>query len=268
MNMVGEQVPEHLRDLANNVLREAERDARIIAVIAGGSIASGNSDEYSDLDLVLVCTPEGQPECVAGAKEFAAKVGPVLTSFTGQHVGEPRLLIALFGPPLVHVDLKFVTAEDLRERVEDGVLLWQRDNSTDSTDTIGAVLASSKAHWPQRDPQWIEDRFWGWIHYVAVKIARGELFEAIDGLGALRGLALAPLAVMGRTAKPSGVRRLEMLAPELVPQLRATVATADRDDCLRALRATVEVYRQVRDDSGVQVVRRTAAEEAVVDFLG
>ncbi|HEY3560934.1 MAG TPA: hypothetical protein VGL05_25905 [Kribbella sp.] len=211
---------------------------------------------------MVVCTREGQPECVAGAKEFAERVGPLLTSFTGEHVGERRLLIALYGPPLAHVDLKFVTAEDLRERVEDGVVLWQRD------DSIDAVLASSKARWPQRDPQWIEDRFWGWVHYVAVKIARGELFEAIASLDAMRGLAIAPLAVVGRTAKPSGVRRLEALAPELVPALRATVATADRDDCLRALRATVEVYRKVRDDSGVQVVRRTAAEEAVVDFLG
>jgi hypothetical protein len=33
------------------------------------------------------------------------------------------------------------------------------------------------------------------------------------------------------------------------------------------LRACVEVYRRIRDDSGVQVVRRSAAEEAVSDFL-
>lgn len=45
-------------------------------------------------------------------------------------------------------------------------------------------------------------------------------------------------------------------------------ATTDRDDCLRALKASIDLYRKVRDTSGVQVVRRTAAEEAVVDFLG
>lgn len=260
--MVGVRMPEHLREISDAVLAAAADDGRMLAVIAGGSIATGTSDEYSDLDLVLVCTADGQKDCLADAKEFAARVGPLLASFTGEHVGEPRLLIALYGPPLVHVDLKFVTPDDLRERVEDGVVVWQRD------DTVDRVLADSEARWPQADPQWIEDRFWVWVHYVAVKIARGELFEAIDGLGMLRAAAIAPLATIGRTAKPAGVRRLETLAPELVPELRETVATADREDCLRALKASVAVYRKVRDTTGVQVVRRTAAEEAVAGFLG
>ncbi|GAA1608916.1 hypothetical protein GCM10009742_69130 [Kribbella karoonensis] len=252
-------IPEHLRQVADDVVAEAAKDPRVLAVVAGGSVASGTSDEYSDLDLVLVCTAEGQPACLAEAKEFAARVGPLLSSFTGEHVGEPRLLIALYGPPPVHVDLKFVTPDGLRTRVEDGVVLWQRD------DTVDKVRADSEASWPPPDPQWIEDRFWVWVHYAAVKIARGELFEAIEVLGALRSAAIAPLATLGRTARPAGVRRLETLAPELLPQLRATIATADADDCRRALRAAVDVYRTVRE--GVPMVRRTAAEEAVVAFL-
>jgi len=253
-------IPEHLRAVADNVVAEAERDPRVLAVLAAGSVATGTGDEYSDLDLVLVCTAEGQPACLAEAKEFAGRVGPLLSSFTGEHVGEPRLLIALYGPPLVHVDLKFVTPDGLRTRVEDGVVLWQRD------ETVDRIRQESTPAWPQPDPQWIEDRFWVWVHYTAVKIARGELFEAIEAIGALRSVAIAPLATLGRTARPAGVRRLETLAPELVPELRATVATADPDDCLRALRAAVDLYRKVRE--GVQMVRRTAAEEAVVDFLG
>ncbi|MFD3400810.1 nucleotidyltransferase domain-containing protein [Kribbella sp. NPDC058693] len=258
MELVG--VPGHLRVLAESVVAEAEKDPRVIAVVAGGSVASGTSDEDSDLDLVIVCTPDGQPELLADADGFAGRVGPLLAAFTGEHVGEPRLLIALFGPPLAHVDLKFVTPDGLRERVEDGLVLWQRD------DAVDRVHRESAAEWPRPDAQWIEDRFWVWAHYVAVKIARGELFEAIDGLGMIRAAAIAPLAGIGRTTRPAGVRRLETLAPELVPALQATVATADPADCLRALKASVDVYRTVRER--VQVVRRTAAEEAVVDFLG
>ncbi|MFI5696103.1 hypothetical protein ACIA58_29890 [Kribbella sp. NPDC051586] len=260
MELVG--VPEHLRGLAERVVAEAAADARMLAVVVGGSVASGTSDEYSDLDLVLVCTPEGQPECLAEAKKFAGRVGPLLSSFTGEHVGEPRLLIALLGPPLVHVDLKFVTPDGYRSRVENGLVLWQRD------DTVDGVLAESAPSWPQPDAQLIEDRVWVWVHYTAVKIARGELFEAIEALGMIRAAAIAPLAGIGRTTRPAGVRRLETIAPELLPALRETVATADREDCLRALKASVEVYRTVRERSGVQVVRRTAAEEAAVAFLG
>ncbi|WP_350278548.1 hypothetical protein [Kribbella sp. HUAS MG21] len=262
MTVVGERVPEHLRALAEQVVAAAEADERLLAVIAAGSVATGTTDEYSDLDLVLVCTPESHAECLAQAPEFASRLGPLLASFTGEHVGEPRLLITLFGPPLVHVDLKFVTPDGLRKRVEDGVMLWQRG------DVVDRAYADSTASWPQADPQWIEDRFWVWVHYIAVKIDRGELFEAIEGLGALRSVSIAPLAVIGRTTRPAGVRRLETLVPELVPELRATVATTDRDDCLRALKAAVDLYRKVRERSGVQVVRRTAAEEAVVAFLG
>ncbi|MDX3002617.1 aminoglycoside 6-adenylyltransferase [Kribbella solani] len=261
MNMVGVQVPEHLRGLADSVLAEAERDPRIVAVIAGGSVATGTGDEYSDLDLVLVCTPEGQAGCLAEAKEFAGRVGKLLAGFTGEHVGEPRLLIALYGPPLAHVDLKFVTMDELHDRVEDGVVLWQRDDGVDR------VFKESAARWPQVDPQWIEDRIWVWVHYVAVKIRRGELFEAIDALGMIRSAAIAPLAGYGRTFRPAGVRRLETLVPELVPELRATVATADQADCLRALNASVDVYRTIRDRAGAPIIRRTAAENATVAYL-
>jgi hypothetical protein len=31
----------------------------------------------------------------------------LLVGFTGEHVGEPRVLICLYGPPVLHVDLKF-----------------------------------------------------------------------------------------------------------------------------------------------------------------
>lgn len=254
-------VPEHLREVADNVVAEAAKDPRVLAVIAGGSVAFGTTDEYSDLDLVLVCTEEGQPACLAAAKDFAGRAGPLLSSFTGEHVGEPRLLIALYGPPLIHVDLKFVTPDGWRTRVEDGIVLWQRD------DTVDRVRQESRAAWPQVDAQWIEDRFWVWVHYVAVKIQRGEIFEAIDGLGMMRSAAIAPLAGIGRTTRPAGVRRLETLAPELVPELRETVPTTDPDDCLRALRASVDLYRKVRDNSGVPLDRRTAAEQAAVAYL-
>ena len=59
------------------------------------------------------------------------RLGPLLACFTGEHVGEPRLLIALYGPPLLHVDLKFVAERDLDVRVEDGRVLWQRDGALD-----------------------------------------------------------------------------------------------------------------------------------------
>ena len=48
-----------------------------------------------------------------------------------------------------------------------------------------------------------------------------ELFEACDFLGFLRAQALGPLALQLRGARPCGVRRLELLAPDLLAPFRS-----------------------------------------------
>lgn len=252
-------VPAQFADLCAGLVATADPDPRIVGFMVGGSVATGTADEYSDLDVVVVCTDDGHAAVLADAREFASRVGPLLVAFTGEHVGEPRLLITLYGPPPQHVDLKFVADSDLDSRVEDGIVLWERDAR------VSLALRRAPARWPVVDPQWIEDRFWVWVHYVAVKIGRGELFEATDGLAMMRAAALAPLATRGRTTRPAGVRRLESLAPEHHAAFAATVATARADDCLRALRAAADLYLVLRDPDVIEP--RTAAQQAVTDFL-
>ncbi len=254
-----ERIPARLRQFAAGAVAAAVGDDRLLAVIVGGSVASGTADEYSDLDLVLVSTADAHRHLLAEAMDFAGRLGPLLVAFTGEHVGEPRLLITLYGPPATHVDLKFVSVDDLDTRVENGLVLWQRD------DRIRDALARTTPAWPSADAQWIEDRFWVWIHYVAAKVGRGELFEAVDALGTIRGAALAPLLTAGRTDKPSGTRRVEQLAPEHMGALAATVARPDRADCLRAVQATVDLYQQLRADLDLE--RRTEAEAAVLAYV-
>jgi predicted nucleotidyltransferase len=115
------------------------RHPALVGVAAGGSFATGRMDEFSDLDLVVVAHPSSWPGVLDQRRALAASLGPLLVSFTGEHVGEPRLLICLYGPPLTHVDLKFVAPADLRVRVEDPVLLWDRDGS------VAAALAQGHA---------------------------------------------------------------------------------------------------------------------------
>jgi hypothetical protein len=242
----------------DGLLAAVRDDPRIVGLLLAGSAATGDMDEFSDVDTVIVSTDESHPELLAGAQGFAASLGPLLAAFTGEHVGEPRLLIALYGPPLLHVDLKFLGLSDLAVRVEDGVIAWERDG------LVSAALAGSAAVWPTQAPQWIEDRFWVWVHYCAAKIGRGELFECIDGLAFIRGLALGPLLARRAGQRPQGVRRLERFAPEEVPALAATVGDHSVEGCADALRAAIALYRELRDPA---VERREAAEEASVAYL-
>jgi hypothetical protein len=182
-------------------------------------------------------------------------------SFTGEHVGEPWLLICLFDAPLRHVDLKVVELADLSTRAEDGLVVWERDG------VVSAAYAGSDASWPAPGRQWMEDRFWVWVHYTAAKIGRGELFEAIDALNALRVQMLGPLLAEtdGRDAR--GVRRIEECGPAAVERLEATVPAYSRAGCLGALRATISLYAELRDEADVPLERHPAAETAVLAYL-
>ncbi|MGI8779963.1 MAG: nucleotidyltransferase domain-containing protein [Solirubrobacteraceae bacterium] len=90
-------LPALARPLLDRLLAAAARDERIVGVTAGGSAVTGTMDEFSDLDLVVVCR-DGDHGAAPDVRDLAAAIGPLLAAFTGDHVGEPRLLIALYGP--------------------------------------------------------------------------------------------------------------------------------------------------------------------------
>lgn len=247
--------------LADRLLATVDADERFVGLTLGGSAARGVADAHSDLDFVLVCRDADHEGLMAERHELAASLGPLLAAFTGEHVGEPRLLIALYGPPLLHVDLKLVAQRDLAERVEDGLVLHERD------DAVRTGWAARAPRWPQPDAQWIEDRFWVWIHYGATKVARGELFECLELLTLLRSAALGPLlALAAGEPRPQGVRRIERLAPQSVEALAATVGDHSRSGCAAALAAAVALYVAVRA-ADPPPHPRVAAEREVRAFL-
>jgi predicted nucleotidyltransferase len=250
------------RDLLRRIISGVRRNPALVGLAAAGSFRSGAMDEFSDLDLLVVVDPSRADAVRERRAALAADLGPLLSAFTGEHVGEPRLLICLYGPPVVHVDLKFVSPEELAQRVEDPVLVWDRDGR------VRAALDAGTAAWPDPDPQWIEDRFWTWVHYAAAKIGRGELFEALDFTAFLRVKVLGPLAMREAGAPANGVRRVERDAPGRARQMQETVARYDARDLVSAVRAAVALYRELRDRDGNPKLRRSrAAEAAAVDYL-
>lgn len=233
-----------------------KRDPRIAGVMVGGSYLTDSMDEFSDLDLVIAVDADHYDAVMADRKAIAASLGHLLAAFTGEHVGEPRLLICLYDAPLLHVDLKFVSMTDIDKRVEDPAVLWEREGR------VTQSLKRSGAVYPMAAPAWIEDRFWIWVHYGATKIARGELFEAIDFLSALRSIVLGPMGLRRAGARPQGVRKIEIIAPAFAKDLQRTVARYDAGDCLRALRACVEIYRALREEQ-----TESDAERAAMKYL-
>ncbi|MBM7442326.1 nucleotidyltransferase domain-containing protein [Streptomyces sp. HB132] len=245
----------------DDVLPRIQQDPRVTGVAVAGSIAGGHPDIYSDVDLVVVIDDEAFDAVMEERLTLIGQWAPLVAGFTGEHVGEPRLIITLVGPPLLHVDFKFVRAFDFVERVEDLDILWDRD----------AVLATSLAEQPPTTPspdlQWIEDRFWIWVHYGATKLGRGELFEVISFLSYLREAVLGPLATIRVGASPRGVRHLESIAPDEARDLRTTLCGYDRHEAGRALLAGIELYRRWLDDTGAAIERRRHAEKLAMQYL-
>ncbi|MCB0688442.1 MAG: aminoglycoside 6-adenylyltransferase [Saprospiraceae bacterium] len=229
-------------EFAKRVVADCIQDDQIVGIAAGGSWITDAIDEFSDLDLVVVTRNK-----ITGDKEnmlaFASRSGELLSGFTGEHVGEPRLLICLFDNPLLHVDFKFVTIEEFKSRVETPVILLDKENQ------LKNALKHSSPEFPYPDYQWIEDRFWIWVHYILQKIGRGEYMEALDSLGFLRMVVFGPLLHVKNGNLPRGVRKVEMeLEKHDLRQLVSTIPLYDRQSLLDKLRAAVSLYTHLREE--------------------
>jgi predicted nucleotidyltransferase len=234
----GLPLPPGAPEFLERLTAAAPADPRVAGVLLGGSVARGGADAYSDLDVVLVCRDKHASRGITAAlPRFAASIGSLLSCFRGDHVGHPELLISLYGPE------------------KSPVVVWQRDEA------LAAALATPAARAEQADRRWIEDRFWVWVHYIAAKVARGELLEALDGLALLRARVLGPLIAERHGRPPNGTRRLEQIDPELARRLGATVGATSARACLDALDEAVRLYEELRIPEGL-LVHAEAAEVA------
>ncbi|GAA4883768.1 nucleotidyltransferase domain-containing protein [Ferrimonas pelagia] len=257
-------LPNRHRQFIERALPQLQSDPRLVGVAASGSYANNTLDPFSDLDLVIAVEPEHFDSVMRDRSQIAAKLAPdeqLLAHFTGEHVGEPRLVIGLYldaGAAPLHVDLKFVQVQDAAVRVDEPCILWARD------ERLAQALAQGEGRYPRAEAQWIEDRFWIWVHYAATKIGRGEYFEALDCLGFLRGQVLGPLAQQDAGFEPCGVRKLEQQVPEFAMKLQGTVALCDAQSLVRATRCAAELYQSLRSDP---VCINGAAQQAALAYL-
>lgn len=250
------------RRFAYHAASVLETDKNIIGLAVAGSWLTDELDEFSDLDLILVSSQR-----ISGDKalmqDYAERLGDFLSGFTGEHVGEPRVLICLYDNPLLHVDIKFVTLEEFHDRVETPIVLLDKEGQ------LGQAIANSQPNFPYPEYQWLEDRFWTWIHYALLKIGRGEYLEAFDFLGFLRMSVLGPLLHIQNGNLPRGVRKAESVLDKAdLAKLMLTIPLYSRQSLVDSLRASVDLYRELRKelyDSKVKL--QFTAERRVMEYF-
>jgi predicted nucleotidyltransferase len=245
----------------NKALPVFKRDERIAGVALGGSYIRGTMDEYSDLNFIIAILPGHVDSVMADRRDIAEKLGTLLSFFPGDHAGMPNMLICLYDEPLIHVDLHFVPLDALRRRMENPVIVYERGT------LLSDEYAGEKAGEPKFDLQWAEDRFWIWVHYAANRIARGELFDVITALSTLRVQILGPMIQVKHGVIPFGVRHIEKIAPEETVQLAQTIASHDRQHCIRALKAATDLYIYLRGANKSPLYHRADAQKRALRYL-
>lgn len=254
---------EALRRFVEIAAEVTKSDARICGLAVSGSWASGELDDFSDLDILIVAQDESYQDVFRERFEIMNSLGESVSVFTGEHVGEPRLLICLFKNPLIHVDLKFVQISDFHERIEDPMIVWERDGK------LNSAIKKTSAEPVKPDAQYLEDRIWTWIHYGAAKSARGELFEAVSMLNFIRETVLGPIALWQAGKQARGVRWLERDVPAFALSLQRTLPEShDSRSCCKCLLAAADIYCDLRSGYSDDAVRANPeAEREVRSYL-
>lgn len=250
------------KEFADRIVEIIKTDTSVIGLAVAGSWITDEIDEFSDLDLVLV-TAEKVSDSKAKMLEYANQYGQLVSAFTGEHVGEPRLLICLYKDPLLHVDIKFLTLDEFENRVEDPVILWDTDGQ------LQAVLDITEGKFPYPDFQLMEDRFWVWIHYVLGKIGRGEYLEAFDSLSIFRGMIFGPLLHIKNGNLPKGVRKVETLLTNYdLKGLESTIAAYDKQSLITAIERSINLYESLRKELFKEnIVLRVDAKSEVLKYM-
>lgn len=256
-------IPSAHKIFVAHTLPRLEGDARILGVAAGGSWAQQQLDDFSDLDLVVVTTNEDYTQVLDEMDSLTLALGTRIAGFRADHLGLPNMMVCLYEDPLLHVDLKFVSLAQFTHRLENPEVLWERDG------LLTKAIEENKPDIPHLDMQWIEDRFWIWVHYGAGRIARGEVYEALNVLTWLRSQVLGPMVAAKQHLPPRGVRRLEQLSAADAKLLEGTVAEHSAKACAQALRHAARIYVELRENldkyTDLKVNRR--AEMVTMKFL-
>jgi hypothetical protein len=248
-----ERLPRH-RARLGAACRTAMAQPDVVGMTIGGSFAEGDPDEVSDLDLRIVVEDAARERRLEAAPALAAAAGPLVAAFTGEHVGEPRLVICLY-EDLVHVDYLTVGLSETGEQNGGRPVhvLWERDGR------VSAVLPGpAEAEDPADHLAWMEARMWTWAWYIQSKVIRGELFEALDGIQYVRDRVLFRLLAMRDGVALAGSRRAEARLGDLRERFDRTAARADRPELMVALAETVALY----DELAAPLLERHGVEPA------
>ncbi|HEY8457192.1 MAG TPA: nucleotidyltransferase domain-containing protein [Actinopolymorphaceae bacterium] len=224
-------------ELADRAAAWARSDERVLAAFGYGSLARGDANDWSDLDLLVVVKPGTRDAMWAEREEIAGRIlagdGVV---FSQELAWQRPFRFQAWRKDGLQVDLTFDEGQaEPWDGIAGGFLtLFDRDN-------LAEQLRSALSQWRPVEPH-VEVPNWIWLKYLASRLRRGQLWLVRSGLVSFVSEEVVPLLgvtsnAVESTLSPSDQRRLHAALP----------ASADPDELARALRASAELYDYALD---------------------
>lgn len=237
---------ETLEEVARRCLVALSGHSRVSAVFLVGSLARGEADESSDVDLCIVVDGGASETVAVQSEELIAGIGPRLTGHLSPQPFSYSALLDI-GSRVVKIDLDFHDLDDLEalaaRSAEGRTYLHSRRCLLDrcsAAETIAAVEAAvGKTGAPDLRAAAFLVSAWSVIRMAD----RGERLEAADILATLRDPPLTSLLCRLCDAPFENYRRLERKLPGFL--LMALQRTFPRDDgpgILVALRESLSLF--------------------------
>lgn len=240
---------DHLPQQADLLRRIAERfnkDARVEALVLGGSLARGDSDTWSDVDIYVVTADEDFDAVFAERTTAAAAVGRPVAQFTVPGAGGGSTDLIVLYDDLVKLDLMYYRASEVQPHLKWAHALVLKDAhglmsavQHRSSDRAGATVSDEQL-------LRLDQQFWVWCLYALGKIRRGERWAALDALHEMRTAAVIPLLLAVEGQHDEGYRRLETKLGTRQGPLALTVASLEAESQLAALRHEVTLFSEAR----------------------
>jgi predicted nucleotidyltransferase len=160
-------------------------DNRVIAAFVGGSIARGEADQYSDIDLCVVSADAEADDAFADREAFVARLGtPLFLEDWGRE--DPEVFVILADG--TDVEVFFVPESRIRE-MQVGPILAVADRTgllTNLDLPMRAPLSEDLAVELRRVLAW----FWHDVSHLIKALGRRQLWWAAGEVEVLRGYCL------------------------------------------------------------------------------
>ncbi|MAF90615.1 MAG: hypothetical protein CL674_05015 [Bdellovibrionaceae bacterium] len=178
-----EHLPQH-RDLCRFLADFFLNQSGVGAVFLSGSAASGEMDQYSDIDLGVVCLDDQLREKI-WQERLNWNFKSWFHRMDADHI-KSHFIIYIFKPD-IHVDINFYTYSDLPGEFESPFLVI--DDKAGKLDSWAKSLNRKN----EIQPDWSrvnheQERFWVCVHYTWAHCSRGELYDCAIFISDIRSI--------------------------------------------------------------------------------